>query len=70
MADDDLFPLVHALRVKGFAPAGVLPAGLDDAVDAGLVALRRAGAISGYTLTAAGRTRHAELLAADQGGRL
>jgi hypothetical protein len=72
------FLVLHALRLKGFAGTGGVAetAGvseeeasqrLDAAKEAGLVTYRE-GRISGWSLTAAGRTRHGELLAAERDG--
>ena len=69
------FEVLHALRVKGLAREQVLAAlsGVPTQqlaqvcaplVESGLV-LRRAGAMAGYMLTAAGKQRAQELLAAD-----
>lgn len=67
--------VMHGLRLKGFAEAGAVAEAvgvteadakpvLDQLVADGL-ATYRDGRISGFTLTAAGRTQHAELLAAE-----
>lgn len=68
------FPILHALRVKGLAsdsvlaamsgtPESDLSAALDPLIADGLV-IRREGRVSGSMLTAAGKQRQAELLAA------
>jgi hypothetical protein len=73
-APSDLHTLVlHGLRLKGFAEADAVAEAasiphdataeaLERLVDEGL-ASRRDGRLAGYTLTAAGRARHAALLA-------
>ena len=69
------FLVLHALRLKGFADVPAVAAladidadeargSLDELVAAGL-ATHREGRISGWALSPAGRTRHAELLAAE-----
>ncbi|WP_103382465.1 hypothetical protein [Pseudonocardia dioxanivorans] len=73
-AHDPRLLVLHGLRLAGFAPAERLgrSTGLGDTVDdvlraaeaEGLVA-ERTGRISGWTLTAAGRAAHAELVAAE-----
>jgi hypothetical protein len=75
---DARFLVAHALRLKGFAPAPAVAAlsGLDeDIVTTHLEALRadghaqlREGRISGWSLTAAGRSGHAAACAADVAG--
>src|SRR5206468_12073337 len=73
----DAFLALHTVRLKGFAqPDAVARATnlseagaadlLEAAVDDGL-AIKREGRISGFALTAAGRARHAELLASETG---
>ena len=67
--------VMHGLRLKGFAEAaavaeavGVTEADAKPVLDQLVVdgaATHRDGRISGFTLTAAGRTQHAELLAAE-----
>lgn len=72
---DPAFLVLHALRLKGFAeddvlaattgiPAGEVSKHLTALCDEELV-LRRDGRISGWSLTPAGRARHAELVAAE-----
>lgn len=74
-ASDRAFLVLHALRLKGFAgtPAVAETAGVDEADAAkvldgakadGLV-IYREGRISGWSLTPAGRQKHAELLEAE-----
>jgi len=69
------FLVLHALRLKGFAEADVVATstGLDEDVaakhlaalcDDGLVQ-RREGRVNGWSLTPAGRARHAELASAE-----
>lgn len=69
--DRDRFLVVHALKVKGLAPAEDLAdvtgspdlaSLLDDLAAEELVKLR-SGRVAGYTLTKAGRAAHPELLA-------
>lgn len=71
------FRVLHALRVKGVADvpviaeladmdASVVQAELAGAQDAGL-AVHRAGRVTGWALTAAGRAAHAESLVACRG---
>ena len=77
-ASDPGFLVLHGLRLKGFADASaVAEAGGVSEADAkpvldGLVADElagyREGRLSGYTLTPAGRARHAELIAAELDG--
>jgi len=74
-ASDPGFLVLHALRLKGFADTGVVAtvAGVpeDDAARhleksaAAGHATRRDGRISGWALTAAGRTHHQELIGAE-----
>jgi DNA-binding MarR family transcriptional regulator len=70
----DEYTVLHALKVKGIAPADAVATSLgtdaanvepllDAAVADGLVK-RREGRMAGYTLTAAGRERHGALRAA------
>ncbi|HET6794665.1 MAG TPA: hypothetical protein VFH45_09495 [Acidimicrobiales bacterium] len=72
---DATFLVLHALRLKGFADHPVVAAlfGLDDTMvksalesmaGSGLVSFRQ-GRTSGWTLSAAGRARHGELVAAE-----
>lgn len=77
---NDELRVIHALRVKGFALAGVIAAAAQvapnaaqsalDALTASGYANLRDGAIAGYSLTPMGRTRGEELLAEqlDAGG--
>ncbi len=73
---DPHFLVLHGLKLRGFAeaPALVELLGLDiaevgrqlDAAATEELVLRRDGRISGWSLTAAGRARHAQLLAEDR----
>lgn len=73
-SSDPDFLVLHALRLKGFAETPVVAsiAGFADDVDTARLlekaageelVTRRDGRISGWSLTAAGRTRHRELIA-------
>src|SRR4051794_16565164 len=74
-ASDRAFLVLHALRLKGFAgtEAVAKAAGVDDAAAAAVLeaakgdgqVIYREGRISGWSLTPAGRERHAELLEAE-----
>jgi DNA-binding MarR family transcriptional regulator len=74
-SSDPAFLVLHALRLKGFAPAPAVAelTGLDEAdITATLESLRdnglaafREGRLTGWSLTPDGRTRHTELIAAE-----
>ncbi len=74
-ASDVRFLILHGLKLKGFAEAEALSicTGVNveavtkmlNALQAEGLMLHRDGRISGFALTAAGRTAHGELLAAD-----
>jgi len=75
VASDPGFLVLHALRLKGFAETGVVAERtrlavslvgslLEREASAGHAA-RRDGRISGWSLTPAGRARHAKLVAAE-----
>ncbi len=75
---DPAFLVLHAVRLKGFADTATIAAitglaaadvdrRLGDALADGLVS-RREGRVSGWALTAPGRVRHDELVAAEVDG--
>ncbi|HVF75094.1 MAG TPA: hypothetical protein VM938_08595 [Acidimicrobiales bacterium] len=72
------FAVLHALRLKGLAEGAAMAAALQLPVDdvarvleklaADELLIRRDGRLTGWSLSAAGRVRHAELLAAESDG--
>lgn len=77
-ASDPRFAVLHALRLKGFADidsiaeqTGLYPSQVRNFLEHLQVAehvLHREGKVSGWTLTPAGRRRHAELIGAEVDG--
>jgi len=71
-APDPAFLVLHALRLKGFADAGVVAglAGMDESVttahlhaaESEKLVTHREGRISGWSLTPTGRQRHRDLI--------